>query len=201
MPKVVIRGKEIKLEDIQLETILSKSLGKVNEFENIFKEASRLKYNFIHFTPIQQLGASESLYCLRDNTKINNIFFEEKLSEDQKTKLIKEQLDKGRNIYGVGSFVDIVLNHASDNSGWLSKHPECGYNLENCPWLNCAYELDRILQDYSNAFCDGKTSRKFQPFINDENELNEVIEDLWDVINKANLIEYFMLDLKKIKKF
>ena len=200
LPKVVIRGKEIKLEDIQLETILSKSLGKVNEFENIFKEASRLKYNFIHFTPIQQLGASESLYCLRDNTKINNIFFEEKLSEDQKTKLIKEQLDKGRNIYGVGSFVDIVLNHASDNSGWLSKHPECGYNLENCPWLNCAYELDRILQDYSNAFCDGKTSRKFQPFINDENELNEVIEDLWDVINKANLIEYFMLDFEENKK-
>ena len=63
-----------------------------------------------------------------------------------------------------------------------------------------AYELDRLLHEYSNAFCDGKRSRKFQPFINDENELNEVIEDIWDVVNKANLIEYFMMDFEENKK-
>ena len=129
LPKVVIQGKEILLNSIQLQTILSKSLGKVNEFEKYFQEASRLKYNFVHFTPIQQLGMSESLYCLRDNTKINNIFFDsDNFTEDQKAKLMKEQLDKGRDMYGVGSFVDIVLNHASDNSEWLEQHPECGYN-------------------------------------------------------------------------
>ena len=61
LPKVMIQGREIKLDDIQLQTILSKSLGKVSDFEKYFKEASRLKYNFVHFTPIQQLGISESL--------------------------------------------------------------------------------------------------------------------------------------------
>ena len=201
LPKVIIQGKEIKLDDIQLQTILSKSLGKVNEFEKYFEEASRLKYNFVHFTPIQQLGISESLYCLRDNTKINNIFFDsDKLSEDQKYKLFKEQLDKGREIYGIGSLVDIVLNHASDNSEWLSNHPECGYNLENCPWLNCAYYLDCILQEYSNAFCDCKTSRKCQPYVNNENELNEIMGDLWNIVNKANLIEFFMMNFDENKK-
>ena len=91
LPKVVIQGREIKLDDIQLQTILSKSLGKINEFEKYFKEASKLKYNFVHFTPIQQLGISESLYCLRDNTKINNIFFDNNnLSEEDKKKLMKE---------------------------------------------------------------------------------------------------------------
>ena len=178
LPRVTIGGKKIDLDNIQLQTILSKSLGKIDEFEKYFKEASRLKYNFVHFTPIQQLGISESLYCLRDNTKINNIFFnEDNLPEEQKLKLMKEQLDKGRDIYGIGSLVDIVLNHASDNSEWLGQHPECGYNLENTPWLNCAYEFDRVLQQYSNNFCECKTSRRFQPYVNNENELNEIERD------------------------
>ena len=116
------------------------------------------------FTPIQQLGISESLHYLRDNIKNNNIFFDnDNLSEEMKTNLMKEQLDKDRDIYGIGSLVDIVLNHASDNSKWLGNHPECGYNLENIPWLNCAYAFDCILQEYSNSFCDCKTSRRFQP--------------------------------------
>ena len=200
LPKVIIQGREIKLDDIQLQTILSKSLGKVNEFEKYFKEASKLKYNFVHFTPIQQLGISESLYCLRDNTKINNIFFDDNnISEEDKTKLMKEQLDKGRDIYGIGSFVDIVLNHASDNSEWLGNHPECGYNLENTPWLNCAYAFDCVLQDYSNAFCDCKTSRRCQPFVNNENDLNEIMGDLWNIVNRANLHEFFMMNIEQNK--
>ena len=201
LPKVFIQGKEIKLDDIQLQTILSKSLGKINEFEKYFREASKLKYNFVHFTPIQQLGISESLYCLRDNTKINNIFYDNNnISEEEKIKLMKEQLDKGRDIYGIGSFVDIVLNHASDNSEWLRNHPECGYNLENTPWLNCAYSLDCILQEYSNAFCDCKTSRRCQPFVNNENDLKEIMGDLWNIVNRANLHEYFMINIEQNKK-
>ena len=201
LPRVTIGGKKIDLDNIQLQTILSKSLGKIDEFEKYFKEASRLKYNFVHFTPIQQLGISESLYCLRDNTKINNIFFnEDNLPEEQKLKLMKEQLDKGRDIYGIGSLVDIVLNHASDNSEWLGQHPECGYNLENTPWLNCAYEFDRVLQQYSNNFCECKTSRRFQPYVNNENELNEIERDLWDLINRSSLSEFFMMNINENKK-
>jgi glycogen debranching enzyme len=201
LPKVVIQGREIKLDDIQLQTILSKSLGKINEFEKYFKEASKLKYNFVHFTPIQQLGISESLYCLRDNTKINNIFFDNNnLSEEDKKKLMKEQLDKGRDIYGIGSLVDIVLNHASDNSEWLRDHPECGYNLENTPWLNCAYAFDCVLQDYSNAFCDCKTSRRCQPYVNNETDLNEIMGDLWNIVNRANLHEFFMMNIELNKR-
>ena len=201
LPKVIIQGREIKLEDIQLQTILSKSLGKITEFEKYFIEASKLKYNFVHFTPIQQLGISESLYCLRDNTKLNNIFFDsENLSEKEKTKLMLEQLDKGRDFYGIGSFVDIVLNHASDNSEWLENHPECGYNLENSPWLNCAYEFDRILQEYSNAFCDCKTSRKCQPYVTNDGELNDIMGDLWNIVNKANLHEFFLMNIQHNKK-
>ena len=200
LPRVNIGGKKIDLDNIQLQTILSKSLGKIDEFEKYFKEASRLKYNFVHFTPIQQLGISESLYCLRDNTKINNIFFNsDNIPEEQKLNLMKEQLDKGRDIYGIGSLVDIVLNHASDNSEWLGEHPECGYNLDNTPWLNCAYEFDKVLQQYSNNFCECKTSRRFQPYVNNENELNEIERDLWDLINKANLSEFFMININENK--
>ena len=201
LPRVNIQGKEIALDDIHLQTILSKSLGKINEFDKYFKEAAKLKYNFVHFTPIQQLGISESLYCLRDNTKINNIFYDNNnLSEEQKAKLMKEQLDKGRDIYGIGSFVDIVLNHASDNSEWLGNHPECGYNLENSPWLNCAYAFDCVLQEYSNSFCDCKTSRKCQPFVRSQTDLNEIMSDLWNIVNRSNLYEYFMMNIGENKR-
>ena len=113
---------------------------------------------------------------------------------------MKEELDKARDIYGIGSFVDIVLNHVSDNSDWLKAHPECGYNLENTPWLNCAYEFDKVLQIYSNNFCECKTQRKFQPYVNNENDLNEIEKDIWDIINKTNLYEFFMININNNKK-
>ena len=77
-PDIIINKKRINLQSINLQTILSKSLGKINDFEKYYEEASKLKYNFVHFTPIQKLGISESLYCLRDNTQINDFFLMEK---------------------------------------------------------------------------------------------------------------------------
>ena len=196
-PQIIINGKELPVRSISLQTILSKSLGKIEDFDKFFEEASKLKYNFIHFTPIQKLGLSESLYCLRDNTQLNDIFFNGEVSNEEKLTKFKEAIDRGRDKYNLGSIVDIVLNHAADNSEWLGEHPECGYNLVNTPWLNCAYALDKVLVEFSDNFCDCKTRFNFQPYVNNEDQLNQIIGELYAIVGRQNLHEYFMIDGNK----
>ena len=200
-PDITIQNTKIDLSSIQLQTILSKSLGKIQSFEKYFEEASKLNFNYVHFTPIQKLGESESLYCLRDNTQINDIFFDDKnLSNDEKLNQFKNAIDIGRNKYGINSIVDIVLNHAADNSEWLSEHPECGYNLVNTPWLNCAYELDKILVDFSDKFSECKTRFKFQPYVHNEAELNEICGELFKLVEQGKLFEFFLINIGEQKK-
>ena len=199
-PDIFINKKRIDFQSIHLQTILSKSLGKINEFDKFYEEASKLKYNFIHFTPIQKLGISESLYCIRDNTEINDIFFEGEVSKEEKLDKFKESLDKCRDKYGMGSIVDIVLNHAADNSDWLAEHPECGYNLVNTPWLNCAYSLDKVLGEFSDRFCECKSQFKFQPYVHNDEQLNQIMNEVRNIVFKKNLHEYFNLNIGNCRK-
>ena len=99
-PEIILKKKEIKLKDIHSLTVLSKSIGKIYEFDKIFEEISNLKYNFIHFTPIQQLGETEFLYSIKDLNEINDIFFDKKLDNNKKLQLFEEQLIKCNEIYG-----------------------------------------------------------------------------------------------------
>lgn len=48
--------------------------------------------------------------------------------------------------------MDLVLNHAARNSRWVADHPEVTYNLQNCPWLTAAHELDLAINKFSNDY-------------------------------------------------
>jgi glycogen debranching enzyme len=88
-----------------------------------------------------------------------------------------------------------VLNHTATNSEWLFKNPDSGYNLQNSPHLCVAYELDKVLFDYSKRYSEKRVSCKASPFIYNDNDLNELICELSGIVNKQNFEEYFMISL------
>jgi hypothetical protein len=197
-PKAYINDTEVSIDGIQIQTVLSKSLGKVRQWESHYKECEFLKYNFIHFTPIQELGSSDSLYSIRNQIAINPHFFDdEALGEAERFNLFKNAVKDYKKKYNVGGFVDIVLNHTAINSDWLYKNPDSGYNLFNTPHLNVAYEMDKILLEYSKRYAEKRVSCKGAPFIYNDSDLNELIGELSNIISKQNYEEFFMISLDK----
>ena len=126
---------KIPIDSIRCQTVLSKNLGPFKEWRKRLNISKELKYNMIHFTPVQELGASNSAYSLRNQHKVNPMF---KASLDD----IKKEVDFMEKKWSTLSITDIVLNHTADDSAWIREHPECAYNMSNSPHLRPAFLLD-----------------------------------------------------------
>jgi len=189
----------IELIQIRMQTVISKNIGKLkNDFENYFEEASLLGYNFIHFKTLQSLSSSENLYSIKDHNALNDSFFDEKiiLNQNKKNELFQNDIKKLKQKYSMCAITDVILAQASTESKWILSHTECAYNLENSPWLSVAYELDEILVNYSNLFYNKKVRCNCAPYINNTNDLEEVMTELGNEVYKNNLEEYFMISIQ-----
>ena len=128
--------------------MLTKNLGLFKEWRKRLTVSKELKYNVIHFTPIQQLGGSNSAYALANQHKVNPMF---KASLDD----IKKEVDFMEKKWCMISVTDIVLNHTADDSEWIHQHTECGYNLVNSPHLRPAFLLDSAFIWIAREMVDG----------------------------------------------
>lgn len=126
---------KIPIDSIRCQTVLSKNLGVFQEWRKRLALSKEANYNMIHFTPVQELGSSNSAYSLRNQHKVNPAF---KASLDD----IKKDVDFMEKRWGVLSVTDIVLNHTANDSDWIRNHPECAYNMVNSPHLRPAFLLD-----------------------------------------------------------
>lgn len=67
MPVLRRNGRQLPLNAVTCLTHVSKLLGSLDMWEERLKIAAKAEYNMIHFTPVQQLGISNSRYIAYDN--------------------------------------------------------------------------------------------------------------------------------------
>lgn len=154
-------------------SVVSRCLGKMNRWQEVFDNIAEDGYNAIHFTPIQQYGGSGSHYSISNFDQIDDYYFEkpESLNKAQKLQQLSDSFGALRK-KGVLSITDLVLNQISIDSEWLIANPNATYNLENSPHLYSAWLLDESLSTFSTKFQNCEIpSLPFAPHIKSESDL------------------------------
>ena len=127
----------------------------------------------LHFTPIQELGLSNSAYALKDQLKLNPVFNRPGDSKEYNFDDVDKLVKYMRSEWELMSLTDLVFNHTANESPWIQEHPECVYNLINSPHLKPAYLLDRIIFHFSLDIANGKYEDRGLPAaLSTEDHLN-----------------------------
>lgn len=188
---IVLPELKVPLESIRCQTVLSKNLGPLSSWRKRLGVSKEARYNMIHFTPIQELGASNSAYSIRQQHKVNPSF-KATLAD------IKKEVEYMEKKWGVLSATDIVLNHTADDSDWIREHPECSYNVADSPHLRPAFLLDSALIWFMQELTSGlllKTD-KLSPLIDSDHTVNTIGMLLKTYyIPQLKIYELFMVDI------
>lgn len=189
----------LPLDSIQCQTVLSKCLGHFDLWRDTLVVSERSGYNVIHFTPIQELGASNSAYSIKNQLKLNHEFSEGR-DLDVTYADVGELLEYMRREWSVLSITDIVLNHTANETPWIQEHPECGYNLTNTPHLRPAFLLDRVLWHLTLDIISGKWEPNGVTVeINNEDHLNKLKEILREFyLPQVKIEEMFLVDVERV---
>ncbi|KAG1659081.1 Glycogen debranching enzyme [Nymphon striatum] len=190
----------LSLDSIQCQTVLSKLLGPLSEWEERLLVTKESGYNMIHFTPIQALGGSNSAYSLLNQHRLNPRFNDDDKSYEMAD--VAQLMEKINRDWHILCVTDIVLNHTSDESPWVQEYPDSAYNLVNSPYLRPAYLLDKVLHLFSLEVANGKWETKgLSPCINQEHHLNIIRDVLQNYfLPKAKIYEMFTVDVDKTVK-
>ena len=204
-PLININNKLMEINQIQMQSIIPKNIGNLEkDFEKYYEEVSLLGYNFIHFNSFQKLSKEGNIFVIEDQNDLNDDFFIndsndniKNLEPKQKYQLLLNSIKNLKNKYNIGSISDIILSQTSTESKWIYENKDCTYNLKNTPWLNAAFELDKILMNYSKLFKEKKVSCKSAPYIYNINDIEEIITEIQGYIDKGQLENYFLISEEK----
>ncbi|KAJ6225035.1 hypothetical protein RDWZM_003580 [Blomia tropicalis] len=191
-PELSIYGNESRAEEnvsinaIQCQTVLAKCMGPIDSWKDKLKVTTKSGYNMIHWTPVQELGASRSAYSLANQHRINPEFRTQTMIDKQSECLLSDIVEIVNDLRlndGVLSITDIVLNHTANESLWLKEHPEAAYNCANSPWLRPAFLLDQLFWHLTLDIIDGRwKSHGLTTEVNTEQHL--------DIIRQIFINEY-----------
>lgn len=128
------------------------------------RRAAEMGFDWVYINPIQQTGASRSLYSISDYFSLNPAFL------DSSTPTAPEQqcrtaLDGGREL-GLKFMVDLVINHCAIDSPLTRQHPEwfvrrhdgsiacasCQHDGQTVEWKDLAQFDHRHTRDHEGLF-------------------------------------------------
>ncbi|KAK6465415.1 glycogen debranching enzyme [Scheffersomyces coipomensis] len=193
-PNLKLNNEYLAFNAINIESVVSKWIGPVSNWDKFFGNIADKGYNMIHFTPLQSRGESNSPYSIYDQLKFDPEIF---ANNEEATNLITSILTK----YNLLSLTDVVWNHTANNSDWIKEFPDAGYNVKTAPHLIAAIELDSKLLEFSSKLSEYNLPTN----INNEHDLRVIMNGLSNfVIDDLNLWEYYVFDkvdiLQDLKK-
>lgn len=194
-PKLCLNGGEyIDLDCLQVQTVLSKLLGPLNEWKSRLEVARHSGYNMVHFTPVSELSSmSNSSYCIRNHMKL----IEQAHSTMNDLTKVTEFMYKEWNMF---SICDLVYNHMANDAQFLQECPEATYNMVNSPHLIPALLLDRLFYYMSVDISKGRYVSR--GIIANKLECSniETIRGIlrYELVPKLKLDEFYIIDLNKI---
>ncbi|GMM38938.1 bifunctional 4-alpha-glucanotransferase/amylo-alpha-1,6-glucosidase [Saccharomycopsis crataegensis] len=186
-PSLDINGEYLTLNSVSIQSVVSKWMGPLKDWDNIFQEISNKGYNMVHFTPLQHRGESNSPYSIFDQLSFDPNLFES-------TKQVENLVKKMHSEFKLLSMTDIVWNHTANNSDWLRDHPEAGYSKITAPHLTAAIELDKALLVFSTQL--EKLGYTYN--INTVDDLLNIMDGIkTNVLEQLKLWEFYTLNVEK----
>ncbi|ODV77006.1 glycoside hydrolase family 13 protein [Suhomyces tanzawaensis NRRL Y-17324] len=183
-PNLNINGEFVAFNAVNIETVVSKWVGPLANWDDFFANVAKKGYNMIHFTPLQERGESQSPYSIYDQLRFDPEIFD---SNDQAAKTVSSVLGK----HGLLSLTDVVWNHTANNSAWIRDAPDAGYNAETAPHLTSAIELDEALLKFSEDL----ESLGLPTDIKSEGDIKTLVEAISvHVLEKLELWQYYVFN-------
>ena len=81
-PKLQVAGRPLPLQALYCQTVLSRCVGRVDEWVDALRLPAACKYNMVHFTPVQELGESGSCYSIAQQTSLAQSLFPQPVLEE-----------------------------------------------------------------------------------------------------------------------
>src|SRR5436305_2097587 len=124
--------------------------GRFSSWQQHFERAAALGFDWVFINPIQQPGASRSLYSIADYFRFNAALLNDRNGASPEDE-VKEMASRAHAI-GLKVMIDLVINHCAIDSHLTREHPEwfvrepdgrvanssCEHNGEKVVWKDLA---------------------------------------------------------------
>ncbi|GFO03724.1 glycogen debranching enzyme, partial [Plakobranchus ocellatus] len=170
------QNEEITMDAISCQSVITKLLGCFDEWMPRLQVAAESGYNMVHFTPVQELGISNSAYSIRNQLHLSPVYTRPGSNKKYNLDDLENLVKRLNNDLGLMSLSDLVYNHTAKDSPWVLEHPECTFNMDNSAHLRPAYIVDRIFENFSLEVSKGQWEAHGIPKkINSEEHLNHPV--------------------------
>lgn len=188
-PRITLDGSRLPLPALSIFSLISKFMGKYpSDWQKHLRGIGGRGYNMVHFTPLNQRGASNSPYSIYDQLAWDPECF------PNSEKDIADLVETMEHEHGLLGLTDVVWNHTAPNSKLLQEHPEVGYNVSTAPWLESALRLDTELLKFGKDL--GKLN--LPTILDSVSDLLKIMDGIKTyVIGGIRLWEYYVIDIER----